>query len=44
MKANNQVLLYVKPEDADRANEIVREVTERERNIQSSFGFDAGAS
>ena len=44
MKANNQVLLYVKPEDADRANEIVREVTEHERNVQSSFGFDADAS
>lgn len=43
MKANNQILLYVRPEDADRANEIVREVAENERNRQGSLGFDSGA-
>ena len=44
MRANNQVLLYVKPEDADKAREIVREVAEHERNLQSSFGFASGIS
>jgi HD superfamily phosphohydrolase len=39
MRANNQVLLYVKPEDAEKANQTVREVLEHERNKQSSFGF-----
>jgi len=44
MKANNQVLLYARPEDAQKANEIVRKVEEYERNLQGSFGFasDAG--
>ncbi len=44
MRANNQVLLYVKPEDANRANGIVREESENERNIQGSFGFAPGIS
>lgn len=39
MRANNQVLLYVKPEEAEKANHIVKEVLEHERNLQSSFGF-----
>lgn len=44
MKANNQVLLYVDPENAEKANEIVKKVEDHERNKQSSFGFasDAG--
>jgi len=44
MKANNQVLIYVRPEDADRANEVVREAAENERNLQGTLGFDSGAS
>jgi HD superfamily phosphohydrolase len=44
MKANNQILLYVKPEDAEFANAIVREVAENERNLQGTLGFDSGAS
>jgi HD superfamily phosphohydrolase len=43
MRANNQVLLYVRPEDADKANEIVREVADSERNKQGALGFDPGA-
>ena len=44
MRANNQVLLYVKSEDADRANKIVKEVAEYERNRQGSLGLDSGPS
>jgi HD superfamily phosphohydrolase len=39
MKPNNQVLLYVKPEDSEKANAIVREVLEHERNRQIPLGF-----
>lgn len=41
MKANNQILLYVRPEQSEKANEIVRGVLEHERNQQGSFGFDS---
>jgi uncharacterized protein len=41
MKANNQVLLYVRPEDATEANRIVREVAENERRRQGTLGFDS---
>ena len=44
MKPNNQVLLYVRPELAEKANEIVRGVSEHERNQQGSFGFAPGTS
>lgn len=44
MRPNNQILLYVKPEDSDRANKIVKEVSDNERNKQGSFGFDSSAS
>jgi HD superfamily phosphohydrolase len=44
MKANNQILLYVRPEDAGSANIIVREVAESERNLQGTLGFDSPAS
>jgi HD superfamily phosphohydrolase len=44
MKPNNQVLLYVRPEETGKANTIVREVLEHERSRQGSFGFDTGAS
>ena len=44
MRANNQALLYVKPEDAEKANQMVREALEHERNLQSSFGFNPSAS
>ena len=44
MTANNQVLLYVKPEDAETANKIVREVADHERNRQGAFGFTASTS
>jgi HD superfamily phosphohydrolase len=44
MKPNNRVLLYVTPEDADKANTIVREVLEHDRNRQNSFGFGSGTS
>jgi hypothetical protein len=44
MKPNNQVLLYVRPELAEKANEIVRGVLEHERNKQGTLGFDSGAS
>jgi len=43
MNPNNQVLLYVTPENADKANLIVRETLEYERNRQNSFGFVPGA-
>jgi HD superfamily phosphohydrolase len=44
MKPINKVLLYVRPEAAEKANEIVRGVLENERNKQSSFGFASGTS
>jgi len=44
MRPNNQILLYVRPEDSERANQIVKEVSENERNKQRSFGFDNDAS
>lgn len=40
MRPINQVLLYVRPEVADKANEIVRGVLENERTKQGTFGFD----
>ena len=40
----NQVLLYVKPELAEKAKEIVRGVLENERNKQGTFGFVTGTS
>jgi uncharacterized protein len=43
MKANKQVLLYVKPEDADEANKIVRREIENERTRQGTLEFDSGA-
>jgi HD superfamily phosphohydrolase len=42
MKPINQVLLYVRPELAEKANEIVRGVLEHERNKQGTFGFATG--
>lgn len=44
MRANSQVLLYVKREDSDKANKIVKEVVEYERNRQGSLGLDSSAS
>jgi HD superfamily phosphohydrolase len=44
MKPNNQVLLYVRPEEAEKANEIVRRALEHERNQQGTFGFASGTS
>jgi HD superfamily phosphohydrolase len=44
MKPNNQVLLYVRPDEAEKANEIVRRVLEHERNRQGTFGFDSSIS
>jgi len=44
MKPNNQVLLYVAPENADNANAAVRGILENERNRQNSFGFVPGTS
>jgi HD superfamily phosphohydrolase len=43
MRANNQVLLYVARENADRANQIVKEVAEYERNRQGSLGLDSSS-
>lgn len=43
MRANNQVLLYVKPEEANKANEIVREVADNERNLQGALSFGSGS-
>ena len=40
----NQVLLYVRPELAEKANEIVRGVLENERNKQGTFGFATSTS
>jgi hypothetical protein len=39
MKPNNQILLYVRPEDAEQANATAREVLSNARNRQGSFGF-----
>jgi hypothetical protein len=44
MKPSNQVLLYVRPEFAEKANELVRRVLENERNKQGTLGFTSGAS
>jgi HD superfamily phosphohydrolase len=44
MKPTNQVLLYVRPEMAEKANEIVTGVLENERNKQGTFGFTSGTS
>jgi len=44
MKANNQVLLYVRPEDSERANKIIRQEVENERTRQGTLEFDPGAS
>jgi uncharacterized protein len=44
MKPINKVLLYVRPEVTEQANEIVRGVLEHERNKQSAFGFASGTS
>jgi len=44
MKPTNQVLLYVRPELAEKANEIVRGVLEHERDKQGTFGFASGTS
>jgi uncharacterized protein len=43
MKPSNQVFVYVRPEDAEKSNEIVRGVLADERNRQSSFGFTPSA-
>ncbi len=43
MKANNQALLYVRPEDSERANKIVTEEVENERTRQGTLEFDFGA-
>lgn len=43
MKANNQVLLYVRPEDSEKARKIVREEVESEQSRQGTLGFDSGA-
>ena len=43
MRPNNQILLYVSPEDAEKANRILMEVRKRERSIQGSFEFDPSA-
>jgi HD superfamily phosphohydrolase len=44
MKPTNQILLYVRPEQAEKANEIVRGVLEHERNKQGTLGFTLGTS
>jgi len=44
MKPNNQVLLYVRAEQSEKANAIVRGVLENERNQQGSFEFASGTS
>jgi len=43
MKANNQVLLYVRSEDSEKARSIVREEVESEQSRQGTLGFDSGA-
>jgi HD superfamily phosphohydrolase len=44
MKPTNQMFLYVRPEDAEKANEIVKGVLENERTRQGSFGFNGSSS
>lgn len=44
MKPSNQVLLYVRPEQKEKANEIVRRVLEHERTKQGTLGFAPGTS
>jgi HD superfamily phosphohydrolase len=44
MKPVNQVLLYVRPEDTEKSNTIVRGVLGNERNKQGAFGFTSGTS
>jgi HD superfamily phosphohydrolase len=44
MKSNNQVLLYVRPEDAEQAKTIVRQEAENERTRQGTLKFDPGVS
>jgi Tfp pilus assembly protein PilF len=44
IKPINKVLLYVRPEDAEKANKIVRGALDHDRNKQSTFGFTAGTS
>jgi uncharacterized protein len=44
MKPTNQIHLYVRPEQAGRAKEIVKGVLEHERNRQGTFGFDSSIS
>ncbi|HWO33014.1 MAG TPA: HD domain-containing protein [Candidatus Acidoferrum sp.] len=44
MKPTNQVFLYVRPDHAERSNEIVRGVLENERTRQGSLGFTPGIS
>lgn len=39
--ASNQVLLYVKPENANKSEIIVRKVAEDERNLQGTLKFDS---
>ena len=43
MKANNQVLLYIRREDSEKANKIVRQEVENERTRQGALEFDSGA-
>jgi HD superfamily phosphohydrolase len=40
LQSNNRMMLYVRPEDSERAREIVRQETEHERSRQGSFEFD----
>lgn len=44
MKPSNQVLLYVLPGQAEKANEIVRRVLEHERTKQGTLGFASSTS
>ncbi|MGO9318695.1 MAG: HD domain-containing protein [Terracidiphilus sp.] len=44
MKSNNQILLYVRPENAERANTIVRQEVENERTRQGTLKFDPSVS
>ncbi|MFI5421489.1 MAG: HD domain-containing protein [Nitrososphaerales archaeon] len=43
MKPTNQVFLYVRPEQSEKAGEIVKGVLEHERTRQGSFGFNPRA-
>jgi hypothetical protein len=44
MKPNNQILLYVRPEDAEQANTVIRQEVENERTRQGTLKFDPGVS